>query len=337
MPRPSLVETSAPGQDSFLDIMANMVGILIILVVLAGMRVKNAPATPLTSPTSTQAAEELRRDRAAEQSLTADAFHLANQLRTLQASLQQRFLQRSGISDLVSAMEQKLAARRAQLDAEARQAFDLRRSVQEAAAEVERLHRQRAEAEQSAAAPTQVECYPTPLSKTVDSDEAHFQLRAGRIVWVPLEELLNRLKADAEHKVYKLRDQGEITETLGPVEGFRLRYTLQRRDIPPEEQLRTRRSGYVVQLTHFDLLPVSGELGEPLAEALAADSALRRVVSTLRPGRTTITLWVYPDSFAEFRRVKEELFRLGFATAARPLPDGILIGGSPHGSKSNAE
>ena len=31
------------GSDSFLDIIANIVGILIILIVVAGMRVSNAP------------------------------------------------------------------------------------------------------------------------------------------------------------------------------------------------------------------------------------------------------------------------------------------------------
>ena len=36
MPRPTRQNADAPGHDSFLDIVANMVGILIILVMVAG-------------------------------------------------------------------------------------------------------------------------------------------------------------------------------------------------------------------------------------------------------------------------------------------------------------
>ena len=43
------------------------------------------------------------------------------------------------------------------------------------------------------------------------------------------------------------------------------------------------------------------------------------------------------DGFAAFRRIKEELYRLGFATAGRPLEQDMPIGGSPQGTKSAAE
>ena len=72
-------------------------------------------------------------------------------------------------------------------------------------------------------------------------------------------------------------------------------------------------------------------------QALADGSQFRRVLSGFRPSKTTITIWTYPDSFAEFRRLKQQLYQLGFPTAARPLPDGVPIGGSPHGTKSAAE
>ena len=49
---------------------------------------------------------------------------------------------------------------------------------------------------------------------------------------------------------------------------------------------------------------------------------------------TTITLWCYPDSFAAYRQVREEMHRIGIPTAGRPLPEGAPIGGSTEGSKS---
>jgi hypothetical protein len=57
------------------------------------------------------------------------------------------------------------------------------------------------------------------------------------------------------------------------------------------------------------------------------------VLAGVKPD-TTVTLWCYPDSFAAYRQVREELHRLRIATAGRPLPDGAPIGGSAEGSKS---
>ena len=76
-----------------------------------------------------------------------------------------------------------------------------------------------------------------------------------------------------------------------------------------------------------------GEAIGPLEQALAPESRFRTPLARARPG-TTITLWCYPDSFAAYRGVREELHRLGIPVAGRPLPDGAPIGGSVEGSKS---
>jgi hypothetical protein len=55
------------------------------------------------------------------------------------------------------------------------------------------------------------------------------------------------------------------------------------------------------------------------------------------PNRTTVTVWTYPDSFHDFRRLKDELFKLGYLTAGRPMPHGAPIAGSPSGSRSAAQ
>ena len=52
------------------------------------------------------------------------------------------------------------------------------------------------------------------------------------------------------------------------------------------------------------------------------------------PTDTTLTFWVYPDSFGSFRELQTFAHQHGFKVAARPLPDGMLIMGSPSGSKS---
>ncbi|MFM9115611.1 MAG: hypothetical protein ACKOU6_05560, partial [Planctomycetota bacterium] len=72
-------------------------------------------------------------------------------------------------------------------------------------------------------------------------------------------------------------------------------------------------------------------------QALRANSDFLARFERLDPARTTVTVWVYPDSFGYFRTFKKLLFEKGFLTAARPLPDGHPVGGSPDGSRSTAE
>jgi hypothetical protein len=175
---------------------------------------------------------------------------------------------------------------------------------------------------------------PTPLAKTVFGRELHFRLLGGRIVYVPVDELVDQFKTEAKQQVWKLRDAPAITEVVGPVRDFRLKYTL----VKETDRLNTRSGGFVsqevVRLDHYTLVPVRDDLGEPLDVALQPNSQFRSLLGSCNPQTTTITIWVYPDSFDAFRRLKEELYPLGFLTAGRPLPAGQLISGSPNGTHS---
>lgn len=331
-------EQSNPGcHDSFLDVVTNIVGILIILVVVAGLRAKNAPLqASVVKDSRLEAAEEgLQKDLAAEQSVRRDIFRMAEQIRAVQREGLLRFQQREELSTLLSVLEHKLTEHREQLDAKAREDFDLARLLAEARQKLEQIERQRQQVETSDPEPILIENYPTPLSKAVDGDEAHFQLRGGRIAYIPLKRLLDRFKADAQRQIYKLMDLPELSDTVGPEGGFRLRYVMERESVPPEVQLQ-RGHGTYAQLRQWSLIPVSSQLGEPMEAALADGSNFRQALASLRPG-TTVTIWVYPDSFAEFRQLRKELYRLNYPVAGRPLPDGTPIGGSPKGSKSAAE
>jgi hypothetical protein len=329
-------ETNTPGHDSFLDVLANIVGILIILVVVAGLRVRNA--TVKTSSSDKKILAEiaaLDKEQATAGSLRQDIFSLEAQIQDLERERLLRQEHRDRLAMAAAAWQHKIQAHRSQLDAESQKAYDLGVQLSEAVAQLE--ERQRARAEAAEAAPMLVESYPTPLSKPIDDEEAHFQLRGGRVAFIPLESLLEAFKARARQKAYQLLQQPELTDTVGPEGGFRLRYTLERHEMAERTEGGSLRMGSYARLKRWTLIPVSGQLGEPIDAALAEGSQFRQAVSRLNPKRATITVWTYPDSFAEFRRLKKELFQMGFATAGRPLPDGVPIGGSPEGSKSAAE
>jgi len=163
--------------------------------------------------------------------------------------------------------------------------------------------------------------------------ELHFRLLQGRVTYIPWDDLVAKLKEDAPKNVAKLKDATQVTETLGPIGGFRMKYTLRR-----VQQLTPAGGGMAVQqrveLDRFTLVPIRDDLGEPLQQAMSEGSEFRDLLKRLDPDRTTVTVWVYPDSFDQFRTLKAELFRRGFLTAGRPLPEGHPIGGSPDGSRS---
>jgi hypothetical protein len=128
-----------------------------------------------------------------------------------------------------------------------------------------------------------------------------------------------------------------LVETVGPLGGFRLQYELERVEVPVRGRGGYGQMASLVQLTQWRLMPEVEALGETLSEALAQGSKFRLALAGANPRQTTITVWAYEDSFDDFRTLKKELFALGFATAGRPLPMEIRIGGSPQGTKSAAQ
>lgn len=338
MRRPQPENSVEPGQDSFLDIVANIVGILIILVMVAGLRIRDATVD------AAMADDDLRGDTAAleeEQStaglLRSDVFKAAAQVQRLTRERALRQAERDRLATAVAAWEHKIRAYRDELDAESQRAYDLRLELAEAKAQLENTRQETAAAEDAKVPTVVVESYPTPLSKSVDGREAHFQLRGGRVAFIPLEDLLREFKDDARQKASKLLRQPEMTETVGPKGGFRLQYTLVRREIADDTAIAAGRAGTYATLERWTLIPTSGQVGEPVDTALEIGSRFREVLAQHDPQCTTVTLWTYPDSFEEFRRLKKDLYELGYAAAGRPLPFDLPIGGSPQGTKSAAE
>ncbi|MGD9723543.1 MAG: hypothetical protein AB7O59_19325 [Pirellulales bacterium] len=318
-------ENSSVGTDSFLDVITNFVGILIILVIVVGQNARNAPLPVVEPPVDA----ELEAARAEAATVEQDVHSINAQMKTVHAELAARAYERDQVQTVVAAVEHELTKRRAALDEAAQQQFDVERDLALAEEELAKLKRERADAEAAAAPQTiTVESYPTPISKRVDGREAHFQLSGGRLAFVPFDALIERLRATMRDHVNRMTASAEFSDTLGPIGGFRMRYVIERHDVP---------QGTMLQLSYVELQPTSPRLGEPVEEALAQGSRFREKLAMVSPDQYTITVWTYPDSFSEFRLLKKELYAMGYAVAGRPLPEGMPIGASPHGSKSSAE
>ncbi len=340
MTRVHSTETEAVNADSFLDIVASVVCIMLIMVVMVGMRIRNTPIDPLLSTEAAQALAALETAVAEERSLRNEMTQILRDIRSLEEETAIRALERNTLAIGVAALERELDQRRAEMDAQTQARFDAAKQLAEAQRRLDELRERRQRLAAARPEPVIVESYPTPLSRPVEDEELHFHLRQGRVAHVPIEKLVRMARDDARRKADQLLEREglrEFTEAVGPEGGFRFRYTVQRHEEIEEQPGggAIRRIG--LRIAEWTVIPIGGQVGETVDEALAPDSAFRRALAQRKSDKTTITLWVYPDSFDAFRRLRQELYRLGLAVAARPLPEGVMIAGSPRGSRSLAQ
>ena len=335
MKRPrTATHENAPGQDSFLDVVANLVGILIILVMVVGVRAQDALRRGLPDEQVEQLEQQVAAEQQAAERVEENINHeLTAKLKQQQLEVESRRAQRDQMLVVIKAAEHVLEEKRQQLDATGQKAYELNGSLSAAQDELRFLENARRVAENAQAPQTVIEHYPTPLAQYAKWNEIHFRLSAGRLAYVPIDELNALREADKARVAPRLRDNPEVSARVGPIRGFTMQYTYRM-------QQYTADSGYgATQLQkpvfdHFTLEPESPEVGEPIEVAMRPDSLFRRQLARIDPARMIVTIWVYPDGFTDFRRLRDDLRRQGYLTASRPMPEGVPIGGSPEGSRS---
>lgn len=346
--RPRSDQAEAPGQDSFLDVVANLVGILIILVMIVGAQAgrglsareaaKSAAAAsqnaPQGDPAETIAQEQVASAEAAAASVEASISELDAKIARQNLEARIREQERNKVQLLVTVAEQRLAEHRNQLTAEDQAKYDLQQQLTTSRGELAKLSQTQVALTRQP--PAVLQHLPTPMAKTVFGTEIHFRLSGGRLAYVPWDEMLVQLKADAPKHVDKLRDSPRVELSLPVVAGFGVRYILRRSEVQMQTRVGTATQSRV-ELEKLYFIDAEQNLGVPLTEALQPGSEFRSRIGEHKPQNTTVTVWVYPDSFDQFRTLKAELFKLGYLTAGRPLPEGHPIGGSPDGSRSSAE
>jgi hypothetical protein len=309
---------------------------MIIMVMMTGLKIKNTPPPAAVSGEVARAAGDLVQKGNDERGLRGEIDALEKEMNEVNAQTAVRARERDILSLAVTGLDQELRGARQQATSQKTDNGEIALKVADARNRLEILNRQREAIEKSPLASVQIESYNTPLGRTVVGREVHFQLKNGRIAYVPLMELVDRAVDDIKRKAYKLSDQQELSDTVPPIDGFRMTYMIRLRP-PTTAEVQESHSNRPIIEDRFVMRPVVDNLGETIDEAMRDDSQFRRAITSRRAKDATITLWTYPNSFDDFRRLKKELYRLGFPVAARPLPDGVPISGSSQGSKSTAE
>jgi hypothetical protein len=338
------------GFDSFLDLVANVIGIIIRLILVAwvGARAYSSlkPALEesvlpsrelqvLTDPLEDQLAQTGRQlDDARNRLLmhfsklrrTAKEKEQAeHELAAVTRERQQVDRGRGLLQEALAAADTSSAGAAASLD-------DLRRRSQLFADQVAAL-------EKLPSAKKTLH-FRVPVSRPVGPDEElMFECKAGRVTLLDFQALKGELERGLDGRLKQLHEQGRVEGTLGPVGAFRLRYVLWKEGAldPLFGGVRqtAASAGRIRYKLEFE--PVYAQRGEPADTALAAGSDFRNLVDVSLPRQTVVTLWVYPDSFALYRRLRDYLHERDVEVAGRPLPEGVLIGASDDGTASRGQ
>ena len=331
-------DTMDAGQDSFLDIVSNMVGILIILVVVAGLRVKDLPPISKADEAKmTAAAENFERQQTVFDNINRECLELTQSVEWMKSrydELWEREYQPWHSYHVW--LENAIQSQTQTMDVDARAGFELQRQLAEADAALEKLEHEKNWLRQQKPDTRVIENIPTPISRNADDEkEVHFRILGGRIAHVPFRYLRTQLETEIMRRRNDLTAQPRVTGTLGPIDGFRMQYSVIRQDLPmhlaQEAGVRS-----IIMLERCEMVPVGEDkmLGETLEQALASNSAFNTCLLGCRQNEYSVTVWVYPDSFGEFQKIKNYLFCSGYRTAARPMDFGQAITASPHGTKS---
>jgi hypothetical protein len=176
----------------------------------------------------------------------------------------------------------------------------------------------------------------SPVARPATNGESHFELYRNRISYIDLERLLDLTRADAQVRIRMSDRVSAISNKVGPVGSFSLEYELLKAVPGSVEELIERKS-LRFDLRAWEIVPEFENRGETYEATKNPISEFTRAVNRINPDRGTITLWVYPDSFTLYRRLRDELVARGFSVAARPLPAGMTIRGSPMGTQSAAQ
>jgi hypothetical protein len=340
--------------DSFLDVVANVVGIIIrlILVVWVGARSYSSLQPNPKGPSS--ATDTAAESAAPEDPLQAELARHRRELAETQARLLEQLRQFQQVQQTHQLSERQLASLKTHQQALEQQGTVLTKAateggrvVQAAVLSLEELRRRRDRVQKELDALeklpplTQTLRYRTPVSRPVHSEELRFECRRGRVTFLDLNALMAEIQGRREDLINALHSQWQVSDVVGPVGAFQLRYSVERQretlDAVMPGSAPESHANFRAEVSELEVEPVEENRGEPLAQALAAGSEFRRLTDTLDPQQTVVTFWVYPDSFATYRRLRDYLYERDVEVAGQPLPEGVPIRFSPRGRLSRGQ
>ncbi len=342
--------------DSFLDLVANVVGIILRLILVAWFGARSysslkklprptSPPQAIKSPglsepdTSAEEAalkrlqDEIARAEVAllhqlafEPNLETNDPQIARTMQEKDRTRAELAMQARSLAEKQQLLEQKTSNTVLKLS-------DLKersRKLQEQLAMLNRLPRT-----------SKTLHYQTPVAEVVQSEELQFECQGGRVTFLDVEAMLRDIQRGLRDKGEQLRTQWEIEDRSAPIGAFRLRYVIARQrellDSVASPGSPNAQANFSYGLDSWVAEPVDPHRGESAEKALQANSEFRRIVDRIDPQQTAVTFWVYPDSFPLYRQLRDYLVRREVLVAGRPLPRGFPIASSRRGTVSRGQ
>lgn len=358
------------GNDSFLDILANLVGILVILVVVVAIRVQQtvpAPSEPVVEASRPDAKVEFVRPLQPEiirlgpedlpinvsfaapvaevEAEPKPSSRLQLELAALEGELKRasgRALPEADASQLAKLRVQNASIRN-ELAEHNSYVSATRRSLEEQRlryADVERnIGRAVAKLEEEDDEPetevVSLEHDVRAIAHVAGADRLHIMLSQNAVTVLPVSKLTKEISSRVSRKYHNARSESSYEGWVGPIDGVSMRYECEMTGTSAMDDVFSRSAhplSRVRATIHMSPIAVS----EPIQRALERSSEFRFALS--RSDRdTTVVAYVYPDSFAAARELQKFLQSGGVALALQPLPDGVPIGFAPGGSRAMAQ
>ncbi len=340
------------SEDSFLDVVANVVGVLIILIMLVGAQASRSilvaqtpqeTATPeiVAQPTNLDIRamrEELEQATQTAASSEHAVHNLVLQVAKISHEANAYDNQRVELAMHRSLMEEDLERRKDQLGEQQQREFDTQRQLLETKLDLDTLTKEQLSLSSVPENVTEVECIPTPLARVVDGPSIHLRLSKGLVSIVPFEQLMEEVQHNIAGTKRRLQEQGRAVETYGPLDGYRLKLTIaQRKSASSVGGPLVGQAQRMKIHWEAEILPVSTEIGQNVEQSLLPGGALHKHLLAQQRQRPAVVVWLYTDSFDEFRPLKRALWEMGFSMATRPMRPGSHIKASPDGTRAAAQ
>ena len=344
-------DDALPGQDSFIDVVCNMVGILIVLVMIVGVRATGANTpTPASAPVSATAApaaakivmapadaellRKLQDTKARADHAELEIADAAGQMLDLEAQSILVEARREQLTLVKAAVEQDIAERRAKLSDEGQKKFDVQREIAESEIKLHQLTQEQVSLVSTSTEVEKVVCVPTPIAKEVTGEEIHVRLKHGLLAVLPTDELLAEVeRRGVDYIRNSLNHRNQAEEVYGPIDSFRMRFFVARRQaesLPGAPRTMGQEPARI--FLRFTFEAVAEQIGQPIEQAMLPDSKFMRKLGSKRTANPAVIAWVYADSYAELRTLKREIWKAGLPLGVRPVvndqPIIFVTGGS---------
>jgi hypothetical protein len=336
--------------DSFLDVVANVIGIIVRLILVAWVGARAYTANMQFPDEETEPAAPAARAELPPPKATDDPLHaklelaklelegarnqLLEKIRNLEGAKGTTLATRATLDDLARKnkeiegeqhrLEKELEAKGQKVQLASLSLDGLRKRGLELARQIKKLQE---------LPPRRKELkYHTPVSRVVQGEEMFFECRGGKVTYIDMPAFMHEIHDNMDGMAELLAKQYKVERVTSPVGAFRLQYVFER-----ERGLLESNHGFRYGLSAWVVEPVAPNRGEALAAALAPASDFHRIADAIDPNQTVVTFFVYPDSFEIFRALRDYLYERDVEVAGRLLPMQSPIAASRDGTKSRGQ